>query len=166
MICSQNEIVAVIYKAAIGSGLAVGIAQDLAQAGALLCAEGKPGVALAIESFDEDVASWCSAFDLLACGSQTEVTVVLEAAADVLWALGVLAGRAYGITYHHEVASGTAVVTCVAGAPAAWIAGSTGAVEVAEADLERAHALAHKTYVPATEASRISGAGAGLTDND
>lgn len=27
-------------------------------------------------------------------------------------------------------------------------------------------ALAHKTYVPATEASRESGAGAGLTDND
>lgn len=27
-------------------------------------------------------------------------------------------------------------------------------------------ALAHKTYVPATDASRLAGAGAGLTDND
>jgi hypothetical protein len=26
--------------------------------------------------------------------------------------------------------------------------------------------FAHRTYVPATEASRLKGAGAGLTDND
>jgi hypothetical protein len=54
--------------------------------------------------------------------------------------------------------------------PAAHAAG--GRAEVARgADVDpaiwkRADALAVKTYVPATEASRLQGAGAGLTDND
>lgn len=39
---------------------------------------------------------------------------------------------------------------------------STGAQEA----IDILDALAHKTYAPATEASRISGAGAGLNDND
>lgn len=33
-------------------------------------------------------------------------------------------------------------------------------------DWQRLEAWAHKTYAPATDASRVSGAGAGLTDND
>ncbi len=37
---------------------------------------------------------------------------------------------------------------------------------VPDAIIERLSAYAAKTYVPATEASRIAGAGAGLTDND
>jgi len=41
-----------------------------------------------------------------------------------------------------------------------------GAVAVADDLWQRASSHAAKTYVPATEASRLKGAGAGLTDND
>ena len=38
--------------------------------------------------------------------------------------------------------------------------------DVAPDDAARLETLAHRTYAPATEASRLSGAGSGLTDND
>ncbi|WP_108881368.1 DUF3726 domain-containing protein [Anderseniella sp. Alg231-50] len=41
-----------------------------------------------------------------------------------------------------------------------------GAVDIADEIWEALSAFAHRTYVPATEASRLKGAGAGLTDND
>jgi len=39
-------------------------------------------------------------------------------------------------------------------------------IEVADDLWTRAEAFAHRTYVPASDASRIAGAGAGLSDND
>ncbi len=39
-------------------------------------------------------------------------------------------------------------------------------IDVANDTLERLNAFAHRTYAPATEASRQAGAGAGTTDND
>jgi hypothetical protein len=39
-------------------------------------------------------------------------------------------------------------------------------VELSEATMAALEAFAHRVYAPATEASRIAGAGAGLTDND
>ena len=42
----------------------------------------------------------------------------------------------------------------------------TGAVDIADEIWEALSVFAHRTYVPATEASRLKGAGAGLTDND
>ena len=41
-----------------------------------------------------------------------------------------------------------------------------GPVDIADEIWEALSAFAHRTYVPATEASRLKGAGAGLTDND
>lgn len=41
-----------------------------------------------------------------------------------------------------------------------------GSLPIAKADLDALKALAFKTYVPETEQSRLSGAGAGLSDND
>jgi hypothetical protein len=41
-----------------------------------------------------------------------------------------------------------------------------GAVDIAGEIWEALSAFAHRTYVPASEASRLKGAGAGLTDND
>ncbi len=41
-----------------------------------------------------------------------------------------------------------------------------GAVDIAGEIWEALGRFAHRTYVPATEASRLKGAGAGLTDND
>ena len=42
----------------------------------------------------------------------------------------------------------------------------SGPVDIDDEIWEGLSALAHRTYVPATEASRLKGAGAGLTDND
>jgi len=42
----------------------------------------------------------------------------------------------------------------------------TGAVDIGDEIWEALGRFAHRTYVPATEASRLKGAGAGLTDND
>lgn len=41
-----------------------------------------------------------------------------------------------------------------------------GPVDIADEIWEALSGFAHRTYVPATEASRLKGAGAGLTDND
>jgi len=41
-----------------------------------------------------------------------------------------------------------------------------GAVDIGDEIWEALSAFAHRTYVPASEASRLKGAGAGLTDND
>lgn len=153
-----------VYKAAVGSGLAVGVAEDIAKTAAQLCAEGKPGVALAIESFDCDVGAWCSALDLLASGAQTEVTLQCEVNLDVLTSLALLAGQTYELTYQLQAIDNRVSLTASPGSPAQH--STAGAVEVDESDLARAQELAHKTYVPATDASRLKGAGAGLTDND
>jgi len=50
--------------------------------------------------------------------------------------------------------------------PGAVISASTGGIAVDPAPLARLGAYAHRTYVPASEASRERGAGAGLDDND
>ena len=164
MICSRNEITSVVYKAAVGSGLAVGVAEDIAKAAPQLCADGKPGVALAIKSFDCDVKAWCSALDLLASGAQTEIILQPEVILDVLASLALLAGQTYELTYHLQALGDCVSLTTSPGPPAQHQ--TAGAVEVDEADLARAQELAHKTYVPASDASRLKGAGAGLTDND
>ncbi|MGA0281445.1 MAG: hypothetical protein ACO3K9_07130, partial [Paracoccaceae bacterium] len=39
-------------------------------------------------------------------------------------------------------------------------------IDVPQDIFDRLSALAHKTYAPATEESRLAGAGAGLSDND
>ncbi len=57
------------------------------------------------------------------------------------------------------------VLTITAGRPVGAVAGS-GPVDIADEIWEALCAYAHRTYVPATEQSRLKGAGAGLTDND
>lgn len=52
------------------------------------------------------------------------------------------------------------------GAAAAQLRPRPGAVDIAGEIWEALGRFAHRTYVPATEASRLKGAGAGLTDND
>ncbi len=51
-------------------------------------------------------------------------------------------------------------------APRATHQWQPGAVDIADEIWEALSAFAHRTYVPASEASRLKGAGAGLTDND
>lgn len=170
MICSQNEITAVLYKAAIGSGLSVGLAQDLAKVGAWLCSTGRPGLGLSLDAMDSDIGAWCSSFDLLASEAVKEVKLQAPVSLELLEGFAHLAGSNYELTYNVEPdQDGGAIVTCTPLASGSEGIAPKSQVEQIEVDpkqLERAQSLAHKTYVPATDESRLSGAGAGLTDND
>ena len=54
MICSRNEVGAVLAKAAIGSGFPVGLATDLAAAGVWLCTRGLDGVGAVVDAIATD----------------------------------------------------------------------------------------------------------------
>ncbi len=54
MICSRNEIGAVLEKAAIGSGFPVGLADDLAAAGVWLCTRRLDGVGAVLDAIATD----------------------------------------------------------------------------------------------------------------
>jgi hypothetical protein len=55
---------------------------------------------------------------------------------------------------------------CVVESSNGTAAGKANRADVSPEIATRLNALAHRTYAPSTEASRISGAGAGLSDND
>lgn len=167
MICSQNEITALLYKAAVGSGICVGLSQDLAAAGAWLCSQGEPGVAITLNAFDKNVTSWCAALDLLASGASAEVVVLAPVDQELLGALAHIAGATYELRYTIVARlEGDVLIGCKPAVAAKVV--EPGPVEVDLADIKRAETLSHRTYVPATAASRLAGAGAGagLTDND
>jgi hypothetical protein len=165
MICSRNEIVALLYKAAVGSEITVGLAQDLAAAGAWLCSRGEPGVAMTLDAFDKNITSWCAALDLLASGVRSEVVVLAPVDPKIIGALAHMAGANYELRYSIVPHVEDSVLISCKPAIAAAITES-GAIDVDLADIQRAETLSHRTYVPASAASRLSGAGAGLTDND
>lgn len=73
-------------------------------------------------------------------------------------------GEALSVRGYAESATATVTVT-TGGAMDAPRPGSTRA-DPDPATFERLSAFAHRTYAPATEESRIRGAGAGLSDND
>lgn len=56
MICSHNEVGAVLRKAAIGSGFPVGVADDLAAAGLWLCARHLDGVGAVLDAVAQGFA--------------------------------------------------------------------------------------------------------------
>lgn len=71
------------------------------------------------------------------------------------------------MTEPHLHTSLTESVTCmVAPVPAGLTAERDGSVEIDAPTWARLNAFAQRTYVPASEGSRLSGAGAGLIDND
>ena len=57
-------------------------------------------------------------------------------------------------------------VTILAGLLGAGFAMRQVLLHIEPGDAARLGAMAHRTYAPDTEASRLAGAGAGLTDND
>lgn len=73
---------------------------------------------------------------------------------------------AKGIPYPIEVDNGADVALLLGeGLPGAPLATRTR-IDLAPDVYERLQDYAHATYAPATQASRLAGAGAGLTDND
>lgn len=64
------------------------------------------------------------------------------------------------------ISSGSTVNISRKEMPAKAVANRRNRIELDEATKTAIEAYAHRTYAPATEASRLAGAGAGLVDND
>ena len=175
---SLNEISGMVLKAARGAGVPLGYCEDLAaaagymaatDAASLMCLREvlidapitpviqKTGTSIRIEK-----GAICETAPLCADALRTdvtEVTVVNCAAPQLVFALCAVAG--VGVV--HQFNGTDLILTPASDAPAMPRAGS---VTVSDQLWVFLSDLAAKTYVPATEASRLAGAGAGLTDND
>ena len=142
MIRSINEIQGLVLKAARGAGVPFGICEDLS-----------------------------------ACVPHALENGALDDIADILWRddhsallgdIAALDARTCG----QEVSGPPATTQRLADALAAASGfelepkAASGARPVADALWDRLEILAARTYVPANAASRATGAGAGLTDND
>ncbi len=207
---SLNEIEVLLRKAATGAGYPYGVAEDIGQAGAWLCAQGQDGVAACLAgidtgpdappptlrntgtlSFVDAHIAHCgpSAFDFLL--SNDTAGEVRLANADAPLLLVGLAGAAaeawetdFALQYSHgcTVRVGPSGLDMSAPPPVAGIdviltrtekidapsdrKSPSDGIDVDEVLWAKALALAARTYVPASEASRARGAGAGEIDND
>ena len=185
MICSLNEISAMLRKAAMGSGFPVGLADAIAAAGVWLCANDLDGVAAALDAVDggydpavrvvrEDRTvtfrdarvgrCGVSVFELLAAGSADRVVVEDPDSPLLLEGMAGVAGSTFALS-NGDGANRVSIEVELSAPSDAQGARST-AVEVDAQAWAAAGELAARVYVPATEESRLSGAGAGLTDND
>lgn len=206
VICSQNEVAALLKKAALGAGFPTGLADDLAAAGVALARRGQSGAAVVLDALlagfsasdaPETVGvrltfgSCClaavgaSAFDLLVAKPSRPVEFTEVAHPMLLLGLAAAAAERTGWTFRLASGDGSSVdvnpqesaaSTSLPDPVVITVLSATRSdeppvvsflpVDVDDEAFSRLSVLAARTYVPATEASRLSGAGAGLTDND
>lgn len=175
MILSANEISALVVKAARGAGVPLGCAEDLGAAAGLLAAWGALGeVCLALDrpltklSPAAEMKDPCLAImgpamiDAVWCEGQPILVTDCENSR-VMEALVQVAQTAGARVKCTQCDEGLRIEPC---SEAPQVASKLGPFEVDAQTLDALNAWAAKTYVPATEASRLAGAGAGLTDND
>ena len=170
---SRAEIEALVLRAARGAGISLGWAEDVAQA------IGFVGTDAAL---DELAEAFNEPWNVSVAGSEFKGTglapVIAGNDAVLSGARGVIVPGFYpemtgALIALQSAVSGKSILMDRRGQS---IALSMGNGPVAEADsrrfkpsagtLERLKGYAALTYVPETEASRLAGAGAGLTDND
>ena len=179
MIRSYNEIVGMALKAARGAGVPLGHAEEFSRAvGALALSNPMElhCVIVALRTTLDDmtitnagtlsiapapvILAAPMALDALRSGDQS-VTLENIDAVPLLNAYLIAAHADLGLTVR---LSGDG--TTIAASQEPWPDYQPGPVDVADAVWDDLMALAALTYVPASEASRIAGAGAGLSDND
>lgn len=177
MKCSTNELTSLMTKAAMGAGLSHGIAIEIAKGAINLGADGPSAL---IESFANKPCDWRtikfgpSLFDMAMIKINSSVDRQWQTDLGHIDALALLRGMAltakrdYSLNTEIQTKDGRTSIQfslieqpCQNTAPAA-----DSTIEISDEDFKTLSALAHKTYVPATDASRLRGAGAGLTDND
>jgi len=186
VICSANEVGAMLKKAAVGLGFPVGLATDVAAAGVWLSTQGLDGVEAVLAGIgqgfvpdfgwdaDGPVIHLCEAaigrcgvslFELLATG-EVEVAVVEDADSPLLLiGLAGVVARATGVGFELSAGIGIVAADGAGGEAHADTAPIVG-IEVAEPQWALVSELAARTNVPATDLSRRAGAGALLDDND
>jgi hypothetical protein len=190
MTMSLNEVEAMARKAARGAGFEWGLAEDAGKATRWLCAHGQDGVAVAVAVFTNGAA----AESTLACGAALsdraadlrDGSIELQNLADPLFLMpfAAMAAQTLRATVEVECDGCRALtdgksLTLIGDFPEIASALSirlTDTVLGAEGPSSRARpnpsdwaeleTLAKRTYAPATDESRLKGAGAGLSDND
>ena len=192
MIVSLNEVEVMATKAANGAGRPWGLAQEAGIAAAGLEAMGLPGARCLLRLLEAtdgeaDLTGRCPVLegaylcDLGGMGLPVSfgkmhqplllAPFLMQAgvAPTISWPGCEVDVRADGLTVRGEAMNPTLPVEVrieggAANAPA--LMPKPGAVDISDEIWEALGRFAHRTYVPATEASRLKGAGAGLTDND
>jgi len=158
---SANQIIATTLKAARGAGFPMAQAEGFATAAAQHLIEGRDEADISqalIHTDDSPIYTLPMVLDeVCLTGSQSikdaKLSDLIASYVETapFQAQCVRAGRTVLIKHISDKPPTTATAPRVAMSPTLW------------AHLNK---LAAKTYVPASEASRIAGAGAGLTDND
>ncbi len=179
---SVAEVQALLLKAGIGDGLPLGHAQDLSGLAPLLMSDPqllamaaaaldgghhRPGIEgtddhAVVERSDVLMAA-PMVIDALVAGTRRVVMHNLDWPL-LLWPFLAHAGQVYDMKFALSNSGKGTVMVTVADEDELEPFGAPQAVPLDV--LDRLNGLAAKTYVPASEASRAAGAGAGLTDND
>lgn len=168
-----NEVAAITRKAAIGAGIPPAQAQDLAQTAVFMAGRGEDMGPVLAALAEPDVA-----IDVAWGGTR----LIIKAGTAAMTAPMVKDGFCMGLTKVRLFDPAHAALTCAMLAEAGikvacqncvldYMGRTTpehplGPVDVPDQVWAVLAEYAARTYVPETEASRNSGAGAGLTDND
>ena len=150
---SLNEYEALLNKAAVGSGLPWGIAEDAAACGAWFMSFGVNKLDTWIDRLKDDPfwVDYCKKIDQPSNNKLSNIfdlaaSVYVQPDSNVKLASYEWNGRELIIDGVKQKISFRACLS--------------------ETQFKILNEYAHKTYAPATEESRVSGAGAGLSDND
>ena len=171
MILSRNEVAAMLHKAARGQGMPLGHADDFVAAAVL---------ALGVyEDFADQVTlalagpHTCTqtrvamagpvAIDALLCGEE-EIALPMLDSPELLSAMLCIAYDNRGLSAAIDVTKGGLVLR--RSADFIHAEPVPGPLDIPDKEWAQWQIWAADTYVPATDQSRLSGAGAGLTDND
>jgi hypothetical protein len=188
---SLNEVEQLAQKAARGAGLPWGIAEDTGRAAAWIASRVGPWAATLLALLESPPPTEQSPLLLAGLLADSGTPVRLARVVSPLWSLpGLLATTRRPVLIHldgasvgcnpGEEAGATITAAALAAIDASALALSFAAPvalphpltkrlrrsPVPEGDWRRLTALAFLTYVPATERSRLTGAGAGLLDDE
>ena len=159
---SRSEFEATVRKAARGADWPAALAEDLSRAAGALAATGGAGDELGVNMVEGDLrdilAATITAFELSLGGV---ASTVAGASDDLLAGCALCLGAEHGVGFDVKGGGAIATISVVPETPVEIVE-----IFVAPDVWDRLQTLAHKSYVPASEASRLAGAGAGLTDND
>ena len=159
---SRSEFEAVVRKAARGANWPPALAEDLSHAAGALAASGGHGGALALTIIDTDqrtaLAECISALELAIGGASNTLTNVPD---DLLDACVLSIGAEHHIGFDITRSGDHCEIR-----PVPFQDKPVYEIDVSEDTWGSLQTFAAKSYVPASAASRLAGAGAGLTDND
>lgn len=181
MICSRAEAYALLLKAGRGAGLPLGCVEDLALAMAIAPAPVWEVLSDALHgpfepSTPDEIDGQLvyetarvaldgpAAIDAAICGQ--DVYLGNLDAPLILVMLARVAEDATGQGFEYLFDDDGGVLLRLSSDPVTPLERPTDRAEIPESAWGLMNILAAKTYVPESEASRVSGAGAGLTDND